>query len=102
MSKLEHVLRGTKKVPSKQTNTSKPHLPMTPNILLKLRFVWEEEAANFDHNMLWAACCTCYFRILTSGEINVPSEKKYDPSTHLSFRDITVTAMKTHPLSQSR
>ena len=90
MPKLEHVLRGIKKEHSKQANITKPRLPMTPNILLKLRSVWEEEASNFNHIMLWAACCTCYFGFLRSGEISIPSDKEYDPSTHLSFGDIAV------------
>ena len=49
MPELEHVLRGIKKEHSKQVNITKPRLPMTPNILLKRRSVWEEEASNFNH-----------------------------------------------------
>ena len=67
MPKLEHVLRGIKKEHSKQANITKPRLPMTPNIHLKLRSVWEKDASNFNHIMLWAACCTCYFGFLRSG-----------------------------------
>ena len=45
MSKLEHVLQGIKKDQSKENEgASKPRLPMTPDILLKLRSVWEEDA----------------------------------------------------------
>ena len=40
--------------------------------------------------MLWAACCTCYFGYLRSGEICVLSPKEYDPSAHLSINDIAV------------
>ena len=58
ISRNKHVLRGIKKEHSKQANITKSRLPITPNILLKLRSVWEEEASNI---MLWAACCTCYF-----------------------------------------
>ena len=39
MPKLEHVLWVIKKEHSKQANITKPRLPMTPNILLKLRSV---------------------------------------------------------------
>lgn len=40
--------------------------------------------------MLWAACCTCYFGFLRSGEVCVPSAKEYDSSAHLSIGDIAV------------
>ena len=83
ISRNKHVLRGIKKEHSKQANITKSHLPITPNNLLKLRSVWEEEASNI---MLWAACCTCYFRFLRSGEISIPSDREYDPSTHLAIK----------------
>ena len=113
MSKLEHVLRGIKKDQSKNKGASKPRLPMTPNILMKLRSIWEQEPGNYDHIMLWAACCTCYFGFLRSGEICSPSDKEYDSSTHLSYSDIavdshddpstiaiTIKASKTDPYRQ--
>ena len=90
MLRLEHVLRGIKRELSKKSSTSKPRLPMTPNILLKLRSVLEEDPAAFDNIMLWAACCMCYFGFLRSGEVCTPSVTDYDPSAHLSFSDIAV------------
>ena len=92
MPVLEHVLRGIKKEHSKKSPMSKTRLPMTPNILLKLRAIWEEEAHAFDHIMIWAACCTCYFGFLRSGEICTPSDASYDPATHLSITDIAVNS----------
>ena len=90
MPVLEHVLRGIKKEHAKKAKPTLTRLPITPNILLKIRKIWEEDASNFDHIMLWAACCTCYFGYLRSGEICVPSPKEYDPSAHLSINDIAV------------
>ena len=40
--------------------------------------------------MLWAACTTCFFGFLRSGEIVTPSQKEYDPGVHLSYGDVTV------------
>ena len=90
MPKLEHVLRGIKKEQSKKHTPAKSRLPITPNILTRLREVWEEEPHNYDYIMLWAACCTCYFGFLRSGEICSPSDEEYDPSTHLNFSDLAV------------
>ena len=92
MTKLEHVLRGIKRECSKKKATPKPRLPVTPTILAKLRSAWEDNPSAYDNIMLWAACCTCYFGFLRSGEICVPSDTEYDPSTHLSFSDIAVDA----------
>ena len=94
MIRLEHVLRGIKRELSKKDPTTKPRLPMTPNILLKLRAVWEGDSSAFDNIMLWAACCTCYFGFLRSGEICMPSETRYDTDTHLTFSDISVDSQE--------
>ena len=57
MPKLEHVVWGIKR--SFQESEYVQTLPS--NILLKLRSVWEEDAAKLSHTMLWAGCCTCFF-----------------------------------------
>ena len=90
MPVLEHVLRGVKKEHAKKAKPTLIRLPITSTILLKIRAVWEKDAKDFDKIMLWAACCTCYFGFLRSGEVCVPSAKEYDSSAHLSIGDITV------------
>ena len=60
-------------------------LPITPEILLKLRGVWEERSKSHDATMVWGACCLCYFGFLRDGEITVPTEAAYDPGEHLNF-----------------
>ena len=90
MPVLEHVLRGVKKEHAKKAKPTLTRLPITSTILLQIRAVWERDAKDFDKIMLWAACCTCYFGFLRSGEVCVPSAKEYDPSAHLSMNDIAV------------
>lgn len=92
MPVLEHVLRGIKKENAKKIKKSTPRLPITPDILLKLRTVWEQEPSAFDNIMVWAACCTCYFGFLRSGEICAPpgGRDRFDPTTHLCLADISV------------
>ena len=63
---------------------------MTPPILKQLRAVLEKERSKYDSVMLWAACCTCFFGFLLSGEVMVPTASSYDPWAHLSFGDVTV------------
>lgn len=113
MPRLEQVLKGAKREAAKRGNREKPRLPITPEILLKLRRVWEEDRKKYDMVMAWAACCLCYFGFLRAGEITVPSEKAYDPGAHLNFDDIavndwtnpsmlkiTIKASKTDPFRQ--
>ena len=40
--------------------------------------------------MLWAACCTCFFGFLRSGEVTVSSVSDYDPEAHLSEGDVAL------------
>ncbi len=42
--------------------------------------------------MLWAASYLCFFGFLRMGEAVVPSDADYDPSVHLSFRDVQVNS----------
>ena len=54
--------------------------------------------------MLWAAICTGFFGI---GEFTSPSATHYDPSIHLSFKDISVddlsnTQVVTLAIKQSK
>ena len=71
---------------------------MTPFILRKIRVVLERERSKFD-NMLWAACSTCFFGFLRSGEIVVTTATSYDPAAHLSFGDATVDRMDAQTIA---
>ena len=73
-------------------------LPIIPEILLKLRRVWEASSKQHDSIMLWAACCLCYFGFLRSGEITVPSESAYDPGEHLNYSDVAVDSISNPSL----
>ena len=67
---LEYTLRGIKLCQAKHRDTRpKKRLPISPDILRKLRMSWEKDQHNPDCIMLWAASCTCFFGFLRSGEI---------------------------------
>ena len=89
MPRLEQVLKGAKRAAAKQGLKSKPRLPITPDILRKIRSVWFSNPS-YDSRMLWAAASLCYFGFLRAGEITVPSESAYDKGAHLNYGDLAV------------
>ena len=69
-----HCLLATPGVCSKAASSSRPRtrLPITPQILVQLRQVWE----------LDKTLCCGKLAVLWSGEVTVPSAKGYDPLSH--------------------
>ena len=96
MSRLEQVIKGIKRAYARKSPGKRERLPITPEILMRMRSVWQQKSKDFDAIMLWAACCLCFFGFLRAGEITVPSEKAYDSGEHLNVSDISVDSI-TNP-----
>ena len=58
MPRLELVIRGMKRLQA--SLLTRPHLPITPNILQKIRARWDH-SQEWDQIILWAAMCLCFF-----------------------------------------
>lgn len=87
MAQLEYVVRGVKRLTNGPTRM---RLPITFDLLGRLRQVWYTGLGEYDATMLWAAAATCFFGFLRAGEIVVPSDSAFDPSSHLAVDDVSV------------
>ena len=101
MHKLQLVMRGARRQIA-STRTERPRLPITPDILRKLRALWTGRAHKFDVIMLWAACCTAFFGFFRVGEITIPSADGFDTHRHLAFQDIATDSVQSPRLIRIR
>ena len=64
MKWLEQVMQGIKREYAKRSPGKRTRLPVTPDILLKMRKVLERESKDHDAIMIWAACCLVLLWVL--------------------------------------
>ena len=74
MAKLEQVMKGIRSLQSNCLKTPS-RLPITPELLLKLKEVWSKCSELRDGSMLWAAVTLCFFGFLRSAEIAVSADQ---------------------------
>ena len=59
MAWLEQVVKGAKREYGKKNPGRIQQLPITPDIQIRMKEVWNKYPEAFDNIMLWAACCLC-------------------------------------------
>ena len=93
MPRLEYVLAGLKREEALKGARPKPRLPITAEVLRRMKQVWLSAPENADNAMLWAAACTGFFGFLRAGD---PSKQAYDPEVHLNLADLAIDS-HDHP-----
>jgi len=82
------------------THPSRTKLPITIDILHKIRSYLSTKPPSYSNTMLWAMCCLAFFGFLWVGEFAIPSENLYDPTMHLSLQDILIDSRDNPHLLQ--
>ena len=101
MHKLQLVMRGARRHVA-SSRTVKPRLPITPEILRKLRALWSGRAHEFDVILLWAACCSAFFVFFPRRRNHDPVNRQLRRSPSPGIRGYshglcTVTPPNSHP-----
>lgn len=99
MPKLEYLLKGVKR---SAPGSVRRRLPITPEILSRLKHYWLKPPGSRDARMLWAVSCLCFFGFLRSGEAVAPSVGSYDPNCQLCFSDVLVDSQAAPSVLQVR
>ena len=79
---LHYILQGIKRAEAEKRVEKRARLHISPNILRKIKGVWEASASEPDIIMLWAACCLEVFGFLRSGEMT-------EPTTGITIKPVT-------------
>ena len=91
--RLQQMMKGIQREQA-TTKCQRVRKPITITIMLQIQQILSKVPSH--HNlMVWAACCTAYFGFLRSSEFTVPSQKAFDPNTHLTLEDVAVDCRKS-------
>ena len=78
MPRLKQILRRVAVTKGKEEPTRNTRLPITRNILQRMKKVWLHKE-EYDNQMLWAVACVTFFTFSCLGEMTVLERVRFDP-----------------------
>ena len=67
MARLEQVLKGIKRSQAKRNQSPRARLPITSDLMRKMRKILEQDKRDEDNTMVWAAMCLFFLASLGQG-----------------------------------
>lgn len=89
--RLDLALKGLKR---QRPVRKDKRMPITPSILEVIGQSLVKHASKYDRLLIWAACCIGFFAFMRSGEVTVPEGARFDPTMHLTPRDVAVDSLQ--------
>lgn len=86
-ARLDYVLKGAHRQDMPRARANR--MPITPQVLRQIHWVWSQDPPSFDRVMLWTAFCLWFFGFLRAGEFTCPSLDAFVPNM-LTARDVQV------------
>ena len=96
--RLEMVLKGIKK--EKSLIAPCKRLPITIDIMAKIKGTLNLKPTDHDSLMMWAACALAFFGFLRCSKFTVPSQEEYSPDAHLSPQDLSIDSRSSPTMIQ--
>ena len=88
-SSLPVLKRVQARVRAKQGTPSRVRLPITADLLRRIRNHLEV-SSHPEKRVLWAVCCTAFFGFFRLGELLPESRSAFCPATHLTWGDVAI------------
>ena len=90
MARLEQVIKGVKRDQARRLPNQRIRLPITGDLMRKMKSILMKNRNDEDNIMLWAAMSLCFFGSLRAGEMTLESESSFDPGANLCYGDIAI------------
>ena len=94
--RLEQVLHGIKREQA-YSLPAKVRLPITTQIMQQIKQLLLKCPHSYSNILTWVLCCTAIFGF---SEFTVPQEHKYDPTVHLSYKDVPIDCSRDPQIIQ--